>query len=228
MPGSLDVRTQYDSIGDEYLRGFEKYDAESRARSYALLPPLTGARVLDIGCGDGTDVAYYLSQGAIAYGIDPSSELIEKARRKAPGARLDVGVGEMLPYADRSMDVITSTYALQTSDDVPKILSEAARVLRPGGQLIYSSKHPLRQFMEKRSGAMGGVNYFQQDIVQWHIFGGAVPLSEPSHTLQEYLSPEVLMRFDIRHFEERSDFPASDRAGNDHYPCYFIMRAVRR
>ncbi len=183
-------------------------------------------KVLDVGCGAGQELVEYERRGAEStYGIDSSDEMIQLSKVTSPRSVLHVGNMEELPYGDAEFDLVLSKYAIQTSEDVPGVLKEIARVLKPGGTLLYLSKHPFRQFMEKPE---EGRDYFVQEVVTSRIFGGTIVLQEPSHTIGEYFSAEFYRNFAPELYEEESDFPASEQIGNQKYPCYFIVQAVRR
>jgi ubiquinone/menaquinone biosynthesis C-methylase UbiE len=114
-----------------------------------------GETVLDVGCGTGT-LALIAKQrvgatGGVS-GIDPSVQMIARARRKAAqhGLAIDfqVGVIEQLAFPDQSFDVVLSTFMMhQLPDDLkPRGLAEIARVLKPGGRLlIVDTRRPEEQ-----------------------------------------------------------------------------------
>ena len=76
------MTTEYDAFAAEYSTQFLAADAHSRSLFTKHLPQLHGKRVLDIGCGNGHDVATYTQYGAIASGIDPSEQLLEHGKKQ--------------------------------------------------------------------------------------------------------------------------------------------------
>lgn len=221
-----ELSKQYNGIAEDYTSGNPDYNQFSRETFYnVIVTDLNGKKLLDVACGDGKDLRYFSNLGAIVEGIDASSDMIELARLKLPQIRLLVGDMENLPYEKDSFDYVTSKYAIQTSMDVPKVLREMGRVLRPGGQMIYLAVHPFRQFIEKKK---TDKDYFQQEIVASTFFEGAFTAYEPSHTMQEYLNPDFLNDFTIDHFGEYADFPSVERIGGDNYPCFLILKATKK
>lgn len=104
----------------------------------AALGTLAGARILDIGCGDGRMAALLAAQGAVVTGIDPSAERVALARASVPQATFETGFGERLAYAAESFEGVLWMNALHhlPIDAMERSLEEGARVARPGGALI--------------------------------------------------------------------------------------------
>src|SRR5204863_3226163 len=78
-----------------------------------------------------------------AIGLDMTDEMLELARANARRSRLDnaefrKGYIEDVPLADDSVDVVISNCVINLSADKPKVIAEAARVLRPGGRFAVS------------------------------------------------------------------------------------------
>jgi SAM-dependent methyltransferase len=105
-----------------------------------------GETVLDLGSGAGADVlisARRVGTTGKAIGLDMTDEMLELARRNAREAGLGnvefrKGYIEEIPLPDASVDVVISNCVLNLSGDKPKVLREAARVLRHGGRLAIS------------------------------------------------------------------------------------------
>ena len=102
-----------------------------------------GERVLDLGSGGGIDVilsAKRVGPTGIAYGLDMTDEMLALAMQNARDA--DVanvhflkGVIEQIPLPAGSVDVVISNCVINLSVDKPAVLTEIARVLRPGGRM---------------------------------------------------------------------------------------------
>jgi len=111
-----------------------------------------GKAVLDLGCAGGFMAEALAARGAIVTGIDPAPEAIEAARRHARSSGLpityDTGVGEALPYAAAVFDAVVCVDVLEHVSDLNKVLSEIARVLRPGGMFLFDTinRNPLSRF----------------------------------------------------------------------------------
>ena len=89
-------------------------------------------RTLDLGCGTGRNLPL-LPPGSV--GLDPSAEVLGRARRRAPGALLVQGSAEALPFGDESFDTVVSGLVLCSVAEPARALAEVRRVLRPGGSL---------------------------------------------------------------------------------------------
>ncbi len=92
-----------------------------------------GRRVLDICCGHGNLSAAIAATGAEVTGLDFSPAMLDLARRRAPGVTLVEGDCAALPFEDASFDAATCGFAIMHVPDATRLLSEARRVLRPGG-----------------------------------------------------------------------------------------------
>ena len=118
--------------------------------------PLAGKKLLEIGSGFGVSLAVMLKQFAVdAYGIEPASQGFDASyicAREVLSAndldpsRLIDAVGESIPFPDRTFDVVYSNNVLEHTSDPAKVLSEAVRVLKPGGKLYIEVPNYLAYF----------------------------------------------------------------------------------
>ena len=111
-----------------------------------------GKDVLDLGCAGGFMAEAMAKRGANVTGIDPARAAIAAARRHASAEGLqigyDVGVGEALAYDDASFDAVVCVDVLEHVADLKQVLSEIARVLRPGGVFLFDTinRNPIARF----------------------------------------------------------------------------------
>jgi SAM-dependent methyltransferase len=156
--------TAHRDLGGEVLRLFEA-KAPGWAAKYAPDGPLAhrlvaltvavrwrarvGSQVLDLGCGTGELARALTASGLRVTGCDISPQMLRHARdrggrvgwvRLAPHWR-------RLPFASGAFDAVVATSVLEYVDDPAAVLRECARVLRPGGVLLYTVpelRHPVR------------------------------------------------------------------------------------
>jgi ubiquinone/menaquinone biosynthesis C-methylase UbiE len=143
--------------GEEAAFGDALYDAEQRGDlpETATLASLgcgnptavadlhEGETVLDLGSGGGIDVilsAKRVGPTGTAYGVDMTDEMLVLAQRNARDAGVRnahflKGVIESVPLPAESVDVVISNCVINLSVDKPAVLTEIARVLRPGGRI---------------------------------------------------------------------------------------------
>jgi ubiquinone/menaquinone biosynthesis C-methylase UbiE len=97
-----------------------------------------GLKILDVGCGQGIDLAQYARAGAEVTGIDLTPRHAELARAHLSALGLDgqvvEGDAEALPFADTTFDRVSSNGVLHHTPDIEEALREIWRVLKPGGE----------------------------------------------------------------------------------------------
>lgn len=104
-----------------------------------LGPDLRGLRVLDVAGGDGYWAGQARRRGADAVAIDIAGPKLRRGAQLASPPSLVRGDALRLPFPDASFDRVMSICAIEHFDDGPQALSEMARVLAPGGELVMSA-----------------------------------------------------------------------------------------
>jgi SAM-dependent methyltransferase len=138
------ARPREGNIGIATQREFE--DGDGFFRSFGggfKLQDIAGKNVLDLGCGHGGRMAYYVVHGnpASISGIEISISRVRIAARsvrgitEGPRIHFAVGTGESIPFQTDSFDIIISYDVFEHVQDLPRVLLECCRVLRPGGRL---------------------------------------------------------------------------------------------
>jgi len=176
----LRAREQWgqDPCGAEYVREHELgtrdfFDKVERHRytEYAPWMPrvmgfkdFSGAKLLEIGCGMGTDLLQFARGGARCIGLDLTPRSIEITRHRfalygASGVFL-VSDGERLPFGDDSLDVVYSNGVLHHTPDTDGAIREIHRVLRPGGSAKVMLYH------------RNSINYWVEIILRRGLLGG--------------------------------------------------------
>ena len=111
-------------------------------RQRAKVVPAASGEVLEIGFGSGLNLSFYDdSKVQRLWALDPAEEMWalgrEKARRSSFPVEFLKATAEEVPLEARSVDTVVITYTLCTVPDASRALAQVARVLRPGGQLLY-------------------------------------------------------------------------------------------
>ncbi|MEZ5652810.1 MAG: class I SAM-dependent methyltransferase [Burkholderiaceae bacterium] len=98
-----------------------------------------GTRYLDVGCGAGLAALLAAERDASVCGLDAAHGLLEVARERVPRGDLRHGDLESLPFADASFDLVTGFNSFQYAGNPVVALTEAARVVRPDGQVVIAT-----------------------------------------------------------------------------------------
>lgn len=110
-----------------------------------------GSAALEVGCGGGILCEEIARMGFDVTGIDPSAQSLAFAIEHAKAGGLPItyeqGTGEALPFQDNTCDVVFCCDVLEHVRDLPQVISEISRVLKPGGVLCYDTIN--RTFISK-------------------------------------------------------------------------------
>jgi ubiquinone/menaquinone biosynthesis C-methylase UbiE len=125
-----------------FFADLEQYHFEKLHHLPRLIPfDQRGRRVLEVGCGAGTDLVRFARTGAIPTGIDLAASAVTLARQnfalEGLHANLLVADGEQLPFAGRSFDLVYAHGVVQYTTDAAALVGECRRVLKTGGTAIF-------------------------------------------------------------------------------------------
>jgi len=130
------VRDFYESVWADAPDDPEPWLWATR-RALRLGEAQPGERVLDLGCGAGRFVRALREIGADAVGVEIAEGALERARRNVPGADLRrVEPDGSLPLGHGEVDLVWCSEVLEHVADTTSFLTEARRVLAPGGRIL--------------------------------------------------------------------------------------------
>lgn len=166
---------------DEFTWGvWNVPEAEVRA-----LPDVAGKDTVELGCGTGYISAWLVRRGARPVGVDITPAQLETARRMQAEFGLDFPLieasAEEVPLPDESFDLAVSEYGASLWADPHRWVAEAARLLRPGGQLVFltngtlmvlcspEEEEPARQELLRPYFGLYRVEWPGEDGVEFHL-----------------------------------------------------------
>ncbi len=145
-------QNKYDD--DEFFQAYSRLPRSVRGldgaaewpRLRGLLPPLDGARVLDLGCGFGWFCRWARDHGAAdVVGLDVSTNMLDRARRETsdPAIRYQQADLEDVVLPADSFDLVYSSLTLHYLADLGRIARQMATAVVPGGAVVCSVEHPI-------------------------------------------------------------------------------------
>ena len=147
---SEDIRESYGVMSRFYAVVEGIFEKGLRRKGLQLLSVAPGQTVLEVGVGTGyslKEIASSVGEDGKAYGIDITSQMLEITRKRLKKAglmdRVELYEGDAkgMPYEDSKFDAVYMAATLELFDtpDIPRVLSEVKRVLKPGGRLGVAS-----------------------------------------------------------------------------------------
>lgn len=217
----------YDRTAGDWQRKEPVLLSDFTARPFVLswCEPLSGRRVLDLGCGEGYVARQLCQRGAASVsGIDVSAEMINQAR--AAEAREPLGIHyvhgdatDLSAVPDHSVDLVIAVFLFNYLDRraTASVIAQVHRVLLPGGRFVFAVPHPSLPFVrpeqppfyfERRQ-----LGYFSaRDVTLegriWRRDGVSVPVRCVHKTLQDYF--ECLREGGFRALPELAELRVTD------------------
>jgi ubiquinone/menaquinone biosynthesis C-methylase UbiE len=216
MTGEPQVRRSANAgadVAQAYDRWSRRYDDDHNATRdldarVVRQSPLhvAGARVLELGCGTGKNSEWLVAQARTLVALDFSPGMLDVARRRVRSERarfVEHDITRRWPVELSSVDLVVGNLVLEHVRDLGPIYVEAARVLRPGGELFFCELHPYRQLR-------GGQAHFEDEDTN-----EIVPVTAFRHSVSEYVNGGLAAGFTLRalgeHVEEGASADAAPR-----------------
>lgn len=222
---------------------------------FKFIGNLKGKTVLDAGCGEGYNTRLLARKGVTTVDIDISRKIIKLAqqeeKRRPLGIRYEVAsFSDLSLFNERSFDAVVSFMALMDSPHFNRATEEFFRVLRPGGNLIFSITHPC--FDTKGSGWIrdeqgNGIKFTVSDyfdsrprVERWKFTKGSIPEDIKPFvtpffwkTLSGYLNELINAGFTLKEIKEPR--PSKEackkhpwlKRWRDHAALYLYVRAEK-
>lgn len=153
-------------------------------------PDLLGRIVVEVGCGGAQCSRWLAARGVCALGVDISVAQLRHARRGVP-VPVVAATATALPLADGCADAAFAAYgAVQFVADLPALMAEVARVLRPGGRWVFSVTHPIRWAFPDSPGPEGltaSGSYFDRTPYVERDGSGRAVYAEFHRTVGDYV-----------------------------------------
>ena len=153
------MRDYFEDLWRQLPLELEPEDFELR-RAFLRAHVRTGARALDLGCGDGRLTAEMADAGAKPVGVEIADAALDRAR--ASYSELDFRLAPIegpLPFEDGSFELVWASEVIEHVADTARWLSEARRVLAPGGRLLVTTpSHGRLRIM------VGGIERFSEPL----------------------------------------------------------------
>ena len=178
---------RYDGFADWYdeTHGAASQWMELVRDSVRELLGAGAGRLLDLGCGGGARTPLLQDLGWTVVGVDLSADQLDVARARL-GAAVELVEADAadLPFADESFDAVAALVVHTDLDDYPGAVTEAARVLRPGGAYVHAGIHPcfFGHFSEPHeAGRLLRPGYHETELCNGDIGHGWQPAHDQFH-----------------------------------------------
>lgn len=130
--------------------------------------------VLDLGCGGGRNIEYFLTKANKVYGLDHSEASVKMASEinkeaiKSGRCKILVGDAKSLPFKDESMDIITAFETIYFWNNIEECFKEIYRVLKKDGKFLICNEasSKKRKDVKKLSSVIGFEVYTPQDLTK--------------------------------------------------------------
>ena len=180
-----------------------------------LLGDVVGRDVLEVGCGAAMCARWLARHGARPVAFDLSAGMLRHARDGARRTAIDVALvqadAQRMPFRDESFDIAFTAFgAVGFVADSARVMSEVARVLRPGGRWVFATTHPTRWVFPDdpgRAGLTATMSYFDRTPYVEYADDGTPTYVEHHRTLGDRVREIAAAGFRLVDFVE-PEWPA--------------------
>ncbi|MFL6273866.1 MAG: class I SAM-dependent methyltransferase [Blastocatellia bacterium] len=181
-PCGAHVVRDYDFGTRDYFDAIEAYRYQDYApwmKAALGFDAYRGKRLLEVGCGTGTDLLQFARGGAQVNGVDLTPRSIEIARRRFAvydcAGTFAIGDAENLAFPDESFDVVYSFGVLHHTPDTEGAIKEVHRVLRRGGRAVVMLYHRTSLY------------YWGALMLKHGVFGGELLQARPAEIMSRHV-----------------------------------------
>lgn len=196
--------------------GAQVFAQATNAAIVRRLPTAREARVLELGCGDGTLLAELSGRYDCTIGFDGSRRMIGLAKIRNSPALAGYVVGnamQPLPFATGSFDVVLSNMVLMCLEEVDSVFAEVSRLLTAGGVFLFTINHPCFTYTRHHL-ARGETRYLEHFATAKRFAGAAGPVFRNyNRPLHYYVNQLRHCALSLQGFEEIAIPSANDADG---------------
>jgi SAM-dependent methyltransferase len=208
----------------------------------ALVPPLEGCGVLDLGCGFGWFSRWAAAAGAASVlALDVSERMLERARASTRDPRVEYEHADLeaLALPEAAFDLAWSALAFHYVADLARLVATVHRALTPGGRLVFSTEHPILTAPRRQGWIVDAegrrtwpVDGYQDEgprVTDWLAQG----VVKQHRTIGTTLNGLIAAGFAIRHVEEWGPTDAQvaarpELAEERERPMFLLVAAERQ
>jgi SAM-dependent methyltransferase len=174
--------SDWNQISETYTQTIDSDDRiyqQFKVVLWETLGNLQGSDVVDLGCGNGWLSDAMFKAGARVWGVDGSSELLQRARKMFPDIEFtEYNLLYGLPATDRKFDRVVANMVLMDIPDIGPLISAVSKILKPKGRFIFTMPHPCfyhyKTRRDEKTGELykGVTGYHQAEVWRIDTFGG--------------------------------------------------------
>ncbi len=197
------MNEMYSKYAEDYTQAIENniYNAGYDRPSMLSLIPDEVESILDMGCGSGAYLPSLLKYNKNITAIDQSEEFISIVKDRFPDIRAySHDLNFPIPEKEGQFDLVISPLTIHYIEDWSRLFKDVLRLLKDGGNFIFSTHHPFLDFKSSNSG-----NYFEREYLtqEWNTLGSEkTKVSFYRRSLSEIINTLIGSGFTIDYLSE--------------------------